>query len=575
MQSTKMKKILASVLALMLAASMAACGGSKTTGTTDSNATTTASSDTTTQTSAAPASLTRVDKTVTLTWLAVESPDWPLTDNIETWKKITEATNVTIKWVPMAQADWESVYSVTMAAGKSNWPDLVTNKTQTLNEDGRAGAYISLDTLLKEKMPNVMNQLMKDPASFIQLADVQDNHIYSIARMGQSRNAMSWMIRKDWLDALGLKEPGTLDEFANALRTFKSKDPGGAGKNNIPMVIRGSIASIFPNIMTCYGMHSTIYTRDASTGECVVNATKPEFRQMCEWLNSLYKEGLLDPEFATADAARWESYINNSYAGATLDYTVRTDQFTKKLQNPTDEAKKAGVKPIANAQFIGLTPLAGPTGKRAIMTNSPMNFDNSVAITTACKNVDAACALLNYIYSDEGTKLTSWGIDGVSYNGVDANGNPKWVDDLGAVGQYSIQKTAKYGIQQPFMARVVTDAEIVLAYGPLSMAALEKNRPYWEPKHGYSKLDAADDAQLGTYWADLGTAITQGVAEFTTGTRKLDDAGWQKFQDDLKKLHVDEVSKLYTKMRNQGNDVAKERLAALGIKDIPQDLLDY
>ena len=150
-----MKKLLASVLALMLAASMAACG-SKTTGSTDNSTTTAASSETTTQTTAAPASLTRVDKPATLTWLAVESPDWPLKDDIETWKKITEATNVTIKWVPMAQADWESVYSVTMAAGKANWPDLVTNKTETLNEDGRAGAYVSLDTLLKEKMPNVM-----------------------------------------------------------------------------------------------------------------------------------------------------------------------------------------------------------------------------------------------------------------------------------------------------------------------------------------------------------------------------------------------------------------------------------
>ncbi len=575
MQSTKMKRFPALFLALAVAASMAACGGSSS-GTLPGGSTkTSAGADSTAAASEPSDSLIRVAEPVTLTWLAVESPDWPLSDDIETWKKITEATNVTVKWVPMAQADWQSVYSVTMAAGQANWPDLVTNKTTTLNEDGRAGAYIALDTLLKEKMPNVMDQLMVDPASFIMLADAQDNHIYSVARMGQSRNAKSWMIRKDWLDACGLKEPETLDEFTDALRAFKQKDPGGAGKNNIPLVIRDGIASLYPNIMCTFGMHSTIYTRDPATGQCEVNALKPEFREMCQWLNTLYTEGLLDPEFATADKARWESYINNSYAGATMDFTVRTDQFTNGIKNPSSDAVAAGVKPVENAQLIGLAPLAGPQGKRGIMTNSTMNFDNSVAITTACKNVDAACALLNYIYSEEGTRLTSWGIDGVSYKGLDKNGNPVWIDDLGAAGQYSIQKTAKYGIQQPFMARVVTDAEIVLAFGPLSMEALEKNRPYWEPQHGFGKLEAEDDQQLGTYWADLGSGIIQAVAEFTTGARKLDNAGWQKFQDDLKKMNVEKVNELYTKMRNQGNEVAKERLAALGITEIPQDLLDY
>ena len=578
MQSFKPKRILAAVLAIALTALLPACGASDNNAPATSDAATAASTGETTATAEpekTQSSLTRVDEPATLTWLAVESPDWPLSDDIETWKKITEATNVTVKWVPMAQADWQSVYSVTMAAGKDSWPDLVTNKTLALNNDGRAGAYIQLDTLLKEKMPNVLDQLMKDPSSFIQLADAQDNHIYSIARMGQSRNAKSWMIRKDWLDACGLKEPETIDEFTEALRAFKKQDPGKAGKNNIPLVIRDGIASFYPNIMCSYGMHSTIYTRDPSTGVCQVNAQKDEFREMCNWLHLLYTEGLLDPEFATADMARWESYINNSYAGAALDYTVRTDQFTNIIRNPSSDAVAAGAKPIENAEFIGLVPLAGPQGKRGIMTNSTMNFDNSVAITTACKNVDAACALLNYIYSEEGTELTSWGIDGVSYNGVDGNGNPNWVEDLGATGQYSIQKTAKYGIQQPFMARVVTDAEIVLAFGPLSMQALEKNRPYWEPLHGYGKLDAADDEQLSTYWADLGTTIIQAVAEFTTGARKLDDAGWQKFQDDLKKMNVEKVNELYTKMRNQGNEAAKERLAALGVNEVPQNLLDY
>ena len=40
------------------------------------------------------------------------------------------------------------------------------------------------------------------------------------------------LIRKDWLDKLGLKVPKTTDEFFEVMKAFTFKDPDGNGKND-------------------------------------------------------------------------------------------------------------------------------------------------------------------------------------------------------------------------------------------------------------------------------------------------------------------------------------------------------
>lgn len=568
MKNANWKKAFTAVLAASMAITMlASCGNesSSSSSVPDSNASSAGTSS--------EASLTRVENPVTLKLMITEDPDWALTNDISTWKKVAEETNVSIEWVSMPAADAATVYTTTMAAGKSNWPDLVVYKLAQLTTDGEVGAYAALDDLLTEKMPNVLDVMMQDPASFITVPSAKDNQIYAIPSIGLSRNARSWMIRGDWLKDLGLEEPDTIEEFTDCLRAFRDNDPGNAGEFNTPLVIRGGIQSLFVDAMAAYGFNPTVYTRDPDTGICTLNATQPAFREMLEWLKTLYDEKLIDQEFATADAARWESYINNSYAGATEDYSVRTDQFTKNLRNPSEDAQKAGAVADADAELIGLVPLAGPDGDRGIITNSPMNFSNCVAITNNCKDVDAACALINYIYSEDGIKLLSWGEDGVTYNGVDDKGQPNWIEDIGASGQYSIQKTAQYGIQQPYMSRVITDAEVVLAYGDLSMQALEKNRPYWTYPHGPIKWDEATTDSNNTLSTDILPTIIQGVAEFMTGVRPMTDEGWNAFQKELKDLGVDEMAQQFTDGRNAGNEMAKERLAAYGM-EAPDWVLD-
>ena len=67
-------------------------------------------------------------------------------------------------------------------------------------------------------------------------ATTPDGHIYTLPKLGESDDGTTldrMCINKAWLDACGLEEPKTLDEFLNVLRTFKEKDPGNVGTENV------------------------------------------------------------------------------------------------------------------------------------------------------------------------------------------------------------------------------------------------------------------------------------------------------------------------------------------------------
>ena len=67
-------------------------------------------------------------------------------------------------------------------------------------------------------------------------------------------------IRKDWLDKLGMEMPTTKEEFHEALKAFKEKDPGGVGTDR---VIPYESGSDVVNSMAVSYTHLDVYKRQA------------------------------------------------------------------------------------------------------------------------------------------------------------------------------------------------------------------------------------------------------------------------------------------------------------------------
>src|SRR5690606_37822367 len=102
-----------------------------------------------------------------------------------------------------------------------------------------SGLLIPLDELI-ENHTVYMKQYFADSPDVLKQYTAPDGHIYTLPKIfftlpleSEKYNHYAYLIRKDWLDQLGLDVPSTMDELRDTLTAFRDQDPSGTG-NTIP-----------------------------------------------------------------------------------------------------------------------------------------------------------------------------------------------------------------------------------------------------------------------------------------------------------------------------------------------------
>ena len=159
-----------------------------------------------------------------------------------------------------------------------------------------------------------------------------------------------------------------------------------------------------------------------SDGETVrYGRVEDGYKNYLTYMNKLYTEGLLDSDFAVIDGTTLKSKILKQQTGIWTGYTstymgVQYDQ----IHNEDPESKWYPV---------GLTNPKLTEDQTLLYRQASYPYRNSgAAITTSCKNIEAAAKWLDYFWSDEGDMLINWGVEGESYQYV--NGYPTFTDKI-------------------------------------------------------------------------------------------------------------------------------------------------
>ncbi|MFD2878047.1 extracellular solute-binding protein [Paenibacillus rhizoplanae] len=113
--------------------------------------------------------------------------------------------------------------------------------------------------------------------------------------MPGKRTLLAWngmFIRKDWLDKLGMPLPTNRDELYETLVAFRDKNPG-----NVNGVIPWATAAAGMNYT--FGNLVQSFWGQMSEEEFVTtpNWLKPGNKDAYKWLNKLYNEKLISPDF--------------------------------------------------------------------------------------------------------------------------------------------------------------------------------------------------------------------------------------------------------------------------------------
>ena len=305
-----------------------------------------------------------------------------------------EAMNVklNVEWAPV---DNYSTRILSALAGEMPEAIMVRNVSDvaTLVDQG---AVVPLTDLLNEHAPNLMQHITEADKPY--LYNVSDGEIYMIPAVTAIPNINTWTVRQDWLDNLGLEMPTDWEGWKNVLRAFRDQDNNGIGAS--------STDSLF--CVDGQGNYTLIFEHE-------------NYKDYLNEMVAMYKEGLIDPEFATRPETEKRKVMNSNLCG--LAFTQ-----AEQVQLSTDALRTGGVE---NATWLGIAPVPGPTGVQALFARSKLAFYTLVT-AEAEKNgkVEDILKFFNWMYSDEGAMISNYGIEGLTYDMVD--GKPMMYEDIRA-----------------------------------------------------------------------------------------------------------------------------------------------
>ncbi|NHN28790.1 extracellular solute-binding protein [Paenibacillus agricola] len=455
------------------------------------------------------------------------------------WKEMTKKTNITVKWETTAAPgadDFKQQLGLIMASGKI--PDLLGHIDPLLADQyGRQGALQPLEDLIKQHAPNLQKILDTTPAVKGQITS-PDGHIYFFPRLlldPRTQAFAGYMIRGDWLEKVGMKAPDTTEELYQVLKAFKEKDPNGNGKadeipftdNPNPIIGAFGVGSRGPNSTDDFFIEDS---------KIKYGPTDPRYKDALQYLNKLYAEGLLDPEYEKMKADVREGRILQEVSG--FIYGSNAGYLTKFNKMLEGANKKPG--------FIAVAAPKGPTGERNIFgKHNEIDPGRGVSIASTTKNAVELTKMMDYFYSKEGAMLLYFGLEGDTYTIKD--GNPVYTDKVTTDPKLDI-----LGYLNTYVGYVSGWPSSQIAEHYLATLSDEgkKGNALAVQHAGKKKVPALHFTQeelneVQTLQRDINTYVDENMNAFIRGKKPFTE--YDAFQQGLKKIGSDKLGELYSK----------------------------
>ena len=331
--------------------------------------------------------------------------------------ELMERTGVTVNLISPTGDPAEKLSL--MLAGQ-DYPDIVLmdRGSDIVNQYIEAGALINLSDYL-DKLPNVV-EMYGDTLNKTRYTD--GNNYYLSNWYGYDPDPSNgFIMRYDlMIELVGQEradsdEPFTFSEMVEILKQFKEKYPELNGQTSIALTTgepsnNDSLNGVFSGM---YGM-KTYYVDERGTLPYTVSPS--DSLNAIHDMNTLYREGLLDPEWTSNNQELRNQKLSQGnvfgYLGSYWDPDASSAALMQTSGN--ENAEYLAYKVIPDGYDPDATTLCG---------RSSLGWD-AIAITTNCKNLEAALAFVDYCASQEGQDLLLWGIEGQDWEFVDGVRTP-------------------------------------------------------------------------------------------------------------------------------------------------------
>lgn len=484
---------------------------------------------------------------VELTFYNADGQEDPWSDPVA--ELLTEKTGVKLKTDYPVGADTQRI---SLMIAEQNFPDMIYAKGD-VGSLIDAGAMIDMTDLIEEYGPNI-KKLYGDEFEKLKYSE-DDPSIYQLCSyaVGGTKYESSGTAQIQFaaLKEKDYKIPETLDEFETMIKDYIKAHP----KTEDGMDTMGLTLSVSDwHWMITLGNPAGYIAEGApDNGQWLIddsyNATykftSDKIREYFKWLNKMYNEGILDPEFATQTHDDYIAKISSGRVVALLDTDWDYADGEKILKQDGKLDKT----------YCGLPLTMDKDTKCPALMYQGLPAGQGVGITTACENPEAAIKYLDYLCSDEGQVLVNWGIEGTNYlldddghryrtqEEVDASNNDKNYSKTTGVGFHNYPFPCYgIGIEDPTGSTYTTDSKdsVIAEYNEEQKAACKA----WGTELMVDVFPQEDEFETPPFTPVWAFSQPQ---ELTDITNKLDEIA-QASLIGCVTAKADQFDKLYDKM---------------------------
>ena len=387
---------------------------------------------------------------------------------------------------------------ISMAFADDDLPDIIIGASFSTADLMTYGAYegqlMDLAPYITEELTPNLCAIYEEHPEYKEVVTDNDGHVWSlgyinnIADRGQIPRAF---INYDWIEEAGLDVPETTDELLTVLRAFKERGDdivpmGGTANSNSPLVY----------VLNAFGYNTTnsrgegICLRD---GKVVLPvADREAYGAYLEYMNTLYTEGLIHPDFFTMDSTTSNAIISEGKAGF-----VAQAPFVYLSDVSSWWGAKALTSDYNNEAFWPATMSAVSTGGFVVSAN--------------CEEPELALAFADWFFTEEHYEMSG---SGPSENQTDYLGNVAGfhIDEETKVETFPefAENPDKYASKNDYVVK-----EIMLwgfkTFGlgsPSSSLVKQRMAGFENPDDGYADVTSPESD------SDLRKTITDGEQHF-------------------------------------------------------------
>lgn len=492
----------------------------------------------------------KATKPVTFSIMMLSNPGYPYNKNWPFFTELAKRTNVSLDATVIPLSDYNQKRSVMVSSG--NAPMIIPKTYHPDEEQYIAGGAILPVSDYLELMPNFRDKVArwKMDADLDTIREA-DGKFYLLPGLHEDVWVdYSLAVRTDVLKQLNLDVPKTWDDVTDMLRKMKAAHPGSypfSDRYSTPPTPGAN--ALFQMLSQSFGTQAgwayQFPTWDDKHKKFVVTGAMDQYKKMLQYLNTLVKEKLLDPEsFTQQDDQAVQKFA-----------TGKSFVICSNAQHLVGDLRKALTLPGATVEKIPVP--IGPAGNVKVGSR----LENGVMISKKARDSKNFVALMQFVdwlwYSDAGQSFAKWGIQGETYTG-----NPQGTDfqlkpnitwggvNPGAPKNLQVDYgffngVFAYGGSTRFLDTQFSKEELEFQKAMDSRRTKAAAPPY--------PLTADEREQVSLWDTSLKDYINQQSLKFALGQRPFDQ--WDAYVTELKgknsSQYIDLVNKAYQRFQKK------------------------